>query len=341
MKCTNRKISAAIAVCIFASFLGGCGGLKYDFAYDPDYGVSSFQVTNMSQELDTPSFAQNLCIVSGDTSLTGSSPDGEEAFMDKAGAACLFDLNNSGVIYSKNAHERLSPASLTKVMTALVAIKNGTMDQLLTATDQVRITESGAQLSGLKAGDRMTLDQALHILLMYSANDVAMLIAENIGGSVEGFVEMMNDEAVRLGATNTHFANPHGLTEENHYTTAYDLYLIFNEALKYEDITQILHMTTYETIYTDSEGNSKELSVKTTNRYLRGDFSPPENITVIGGKTGTTNAAGHCLILLTRDTSGNPYISVILRDESSDDLYVDMTELLRKINAAEPPGDNQ
>ena len=186
----------------------------------------------------------------------------------------------------------------------------------------------------------MTLDQALHILLMYSANDVAMLIAENIGGSIEGFVEMMNAEAVRLGATNTHFANPHGLTEENHYTTAYDLYLIFNEALKYEDMTQIMHMTTYDTVYTDGQGNSKELSVKTTNRYLRGDFSPPENVTVIGGKTGTTNAAGHCLILLTRDTSGNSYVSVILRDENSDDLYTDMTGLLRKINGTPPDNNN-
>ena len=338
MKCTSRRINAAIAVCILASFLAGCCGLKYDFAYDPDYGVSSFQVTNVSQELDTPSFAQNLCIVSGDTGLVGSSLEGLS--LDKAGAACLFDLNNSEVLYSKNAHERLNPASLTKIMTALVAIENGSMDQLLTATDQVRITESGAQLCGLKTGDRMTLDQALHILLMYSANDVAMLIAENIGGSIEGFVEMMNAEAVRLGATNTHFANPHGLTEENHYTTAYDLYLIFNEALKYEDMTQIMHMTTYDTVYTDGQGNSKELSVKTTNRYLRGDFSPPENVTVIGGKTGTTNAAGHCLILLTRDTSGNSYVSVILRDENSDDLYTDMTGLLRKINGTPPDNNN-
>ena len=338
MKCTSRRINAAIAVCILASFLAGCGGLKNDIAYDPDYGVSSFQVTNVSQELDTPSFAQNLCIVSGDTGLVGSSLEGLS--LDKAGAACLFDLNNSEVLYSKNAHERLNPASLTKIMTALVAIENGSMDQLLTATDQVRITESGAQLCGLKTGDRMTLDQALHILLMYSANDVAMLIAENIGGSIEGFVEMMNAEAVRLGATNTHFANPQGLTEENHYTTSYDLYLIFNEALKYEDMTQIMHMTTYDTVYTDGQGNSKELSVKTTNRYLRGDFSPPENVTVIGGKTGTTNAAGHCLILLTRDTSGNSYVSVILRDENSDDLYTDMTGLLRKINGTPPDNNN-
>lgn len=325
MKCTNRKLLAALSAWLFAAFLCGCGGIKYDFAYDPDYKVSSFQVTKTSENLETSSFAQNLCIVSADVSAN-------DLNLENAGAACLFDLGSSDVLYSKNAHERLNPASLTKIMTALAAVKYGSMDQVLTATNNVNITESGAQLCGLKAGDSMTLDQALHILLMYSANDVAMLIAENIGGSVEGFLEMMNTEAVRLGATNTHFANPHGLTQDNHYTTAYDLYLIFNEALKYESITQIMHMSAYETVYTDKDGKSKELSVKTTNRYLRGDFNPPENITVIGGKTGTTNAAGACLILLTKDTSGNSYVSVILRDPTSDDLYLDMTSLLREIN---------
>ena len=232
----------------------------------------------------------------------------------------------------KNAHERLYPASLTKVMTALVALQNASPDSVLTATDSVKITESGAQLCGLKAGDTMTLDQALHILLIYSANDAAMLIAENIGGSVDHFVEMMNEEAQRLGATNTSFANPHGLSDDNHYTSAYDLYLIFNEAIKYDSFNEIIHMTSYQTAYYDKDGKAKELTVNNTNRFLRGDFQAPENITVIGGKTGTTNAAGHCLILLSRDTSGAPYISVILNSSASDVLYPEMVQLLEQIN---------
>lgn len=159
------------------------------------------------------------------------------------------------------------PASLTKVMTALVALQNASPDTVLTATDSVKITESGAQLCGLKAGDTMTLDQALHILLMYSANDAAMLIAENIGGSVDHFVEMMNEEAQRLGATNTSFANPHGLSDDNHYTSAYDLYLIFNEAIKYDSFNEIIHMTSYQTAYYDKDGKAKELTVNNTNRF--------------------------------------------------------------------------
>ena len=104
----------------------------------------------------------------------------------------------------------------------------------------------------------MTLDQALHILLMYSANDAAMLIAENVGGSVDHFVEMMNEEAMRLGATNTSFANPHGLSDDNHFTTAYDLYLIFNEAIKYDSFNEIIHMTSYQTTFYDKDGKAKE-----------------------------------------------------------------------------------
>lgn len=252
--------------------------------------------------------------------------------MTQASAAVLFDVNNREVLYSKNAHERLYPASLTKVMTALVALKNASLDTVLTATDSVKINESGAQLCGLKSGDTMTLDQALHILLMYSANDAAMLIAENVGGSVDHFVEMMNEEAMRLGATNTSFANPHGLSDDNHFTTAYDLYLIFNEAIKYDSFNEIIHMTSYQTTFYDKDGKAKELTVNSTNRFLKGDFNAPENITVIGGKTGTTNAAGHCLILLSRDVNGAPYISVILNSSASDVLYPEMVQLLEQIN---------
>lgn len=304
----------------------GCGKLDYEMAYNPDSEISGFNVILGKNSATAEPFAADLCVVTEDY-LRDESVD-----MSKATAAVLFDINDKEVLYSKNAHERLQPASLTKVMTALVAMQNGSLEQVLTATSQVNITESGAQLCGVQSGDTMTLDQALHILLMYSANDVAMLIAENIGGSPEHFVEMMNEEAIRLGATNTHFMNPHGLTEEGHYTTAYDLYLILNEAVKYEKFSEIIHMTSYSTSYYDRNGNVKELSVGNTNRFLKGDFQAPGNVTVIGGKTGTTNAAGHCLMLLSKDVTGAPYISVILRAETNDILYSEMIDLLDEIN---------
>jgi D-alanyl-D-alanine carboxypeptidase len=304
--------------------LAGCGVTAYDMAYSPDSAVSSFNIISKPRAGVTAPFASNLCVVT--TDIGSDSVD-----MTQASAAVLFDINARQVIYSKNAHERLYPASLTKVMTALVALKYGSPDLRLTATEAVTITERGAQLCGIKRGDSMTLEQALHVLLMYSANDAAMMIAENIGGSVGGFVEMMNEEAKRIGATNTNFVNPHGLSDEAHYSTAYDQYLIFNAAMKYDSFKGIIGMAGYQTTYYDSAGNPKELTFNNTNLFLKGDYPAPENITVMGGKTGTTNAAGHCLILLSKDAAGFNYISVILRSESKESLYGGMIDLLDEI----------
>ncbi|MCM1100514.1 MAG: D-alanyl-D-alanine carboxypeptidase [Clostridium sp.] len=326
MKYTNRRAVISILLSLSVFLFAGCGNLKYEMDYGSVSPVSSFNVTVGQSAASAKPFAADLCVVTGDVA------DSETVDVSHAEAAVLFDLNNKDVLYAKNAHERLYPASLTKVMTALVALQNGSPDQMLTATNAVKITESGAQLCGLKAGDTMTLDQALHILLMYSANDVANLIAENIGGSVENFVQMMNDEAKRLGATNTHFANAHGLTDEEHYTTAYDLYLIFNEAIRYEKFNEIIQRSSYQTTYYDGNGKAKEVNYSSTNRFVKGDAQAPPNINVVGGKTGTTVAAGSCLMLLSRDAQGAPYISVILRAENVDYLYQQMTDLLDEIN---------
>lgn len=328
VKCTNKRklFCIAFALIFSLSFLAGCGDAAFSFSYDADYGVSTFQVTDdvLNASRATP-FAQDLCIVTTDVANS-------EINVSQAGAALLCDVNGIDVIYAQNVHDKMHPASLTKVMTALVAMKYGSMDQVLTATSSVYISESGAQLLGLKPGDTMTLAQALHILLMYSANDVAMLIAEGVAGDVDSFLALMNEEAKALGATNTNFMNPHGLTQDNHYTTAYDVYLMFNEAIKYETFREIIHMSSYSTVYYDKNGKEKEVDIRTTNRFLReADMEAPDNVTVVGGKTGTTNAAGHCLVLLTRDTSGAPYISVLMRSPTSDDLYYEMSDLLSEI----------
>lgn len=329
MKCTSRRHAAGI-LCLFtvmSMMLSGCGNLAYDMAYSADSNISSFNVIS-GQDTGTASpFSSDLCVVTDDVS------EGTDADLSKATAALLFSLDDNEVIYAKNVHATLNPASLTKVMTALVVLRYGSMDQKLTATNAVNITESGAVLCGLKAGDTMTMDQALRILLVYSANDAAMLIAENIGGSVDHFVEMMNEEAARIGATNTHFANPHGLTDPNHYTTAYDLYLIFNEAVKYETFNEIIHMASYQTVYYDKDGKEKVFDRTTTNQFLKvgSDYSAPASVTVIGGKTGTTSAAGHCLILLVRDVNGAPYIAVTMGVPSTQELYVTMADLLEEI----------
>lgn len=331
MRCTNsyfegkRILSTALILCMLFS-MTACGKAEYEMAYSTDMAVSGFSVVDKQESGMADGFATGLCVVTDDVTENVS------VDMENAHSAVLFDVTNNEVIYSKNAHDTLYPASLTKVMTALVALKYGSMDQMLVASNNVNISESGAQLCGLKQGDRMTLNQALYILLMYSANDVAMLIAENVGGSVEHFVELMNEEAKVIGATNSNFVNPHGLSADDHYTTAYDLYLIFNEALKQDGFLEIISTTNYETSFTDKNGKAKQLSFQNSNLYLRGNYTAPENVTIVGGKTGTTNAAGHCLMLLTKDNAGNPYISIVLRSESRDLLYTEMSDLLDEIS---------
>lgn len=326
MRCINKRILSLIAsLTVMAVFSGGCGQREYAFPYDPEYDVSSFRIIDVDNPSVASPFAKDLCIVTQDIM------NDEEVDMSQAHAAVLMDVARSQVMYAKNAHEQLAPASLTKVMTALLAMKYGSMDQVLTATSAVYITEEGAQRLGLKAGDSMTLSQAMRIMLINSSNDVAMLVAEGIGGSVDEFVAMMNEEAKALGATNTNFKNPHGLSEPDHYSTAYDLYLIFNEAIKYDLFREIINMDSYSTVYQDKNGADKDVSIHSTNRYFAGEYEVPDHITLIGGKTGTTNAAGHCLIMLSRDKGGDMYVSVILRSAAREILYQEMTDLLDEI----------
>lgn len=294
-------------------------------AYRDGDDVSAFRIENFNTEVKMNTFANAICV--GNADVTAET----NVDMSQATAAALFDVNNRNIIYSKNLHERLYPASITKVLTFLVAMENSNPDDIITVTEGAMIHESGASLCGLDPGDRLTMNQALHALLIASANDAASAIAIHTAGSVENFSKLMNEKAGMLGATNSHFVNPHGLSDDNHYTTAYDLYLIFNEAIKSEMFREIIHMDSYETIYQDKDGEEKEMSFGSTNLFLRGAVNAPNKITIIGGKSGTTNAAGNCLILLSKDAAGNSYISVILRSEERMVLYEEMVDMLEEI----------
>ena len=319
MRCTNKLLRALSIVLLGIFCVTGCSGLSYSSKYT----VSSSPDDNR-KTLYYPTFASDLCVA--DEDINGSGVE-----ITEVASAGLFDLTKKETLYAKNINMQVQPASLTKVMTALVALKYGSLDQVLVAGPDVYVSESGAQKINLKEGDRLTLDQALRILLIYSANDVANLIASNVGSSIEDFVSLMNKEALSIGATNSHFVNPHGLTADDHYVTAYDMYLIFNAAMEYDVFSEIINTTEYSTTYLDANGTSKEITVSNTNAYLKGDKQQPAGVTVIGGKTGTTQAAGHCLILLARDTASNPYIAVIMRDTDSGLLYNDMSSLLNEI----------
>lgn len=326
MRCINKRIAVLLCMTILLSFcLTGCGEAAYSMPYDLSSPVSAYRFQNSSSGNLAGLFAEDLCVIDQDVSVNSVDTSESEA-------ALLCSINDKTVLYGKNANVRLNPASLTKVMTAIVALKYGNLDDMLTASGNVEISESGASLVGIKAGDTMTLDQALHALLMPSGNDAAVMIAEYIAGSEEAFVDMMNEEALALGATNCHFMNSHGLTAENHYVTAYDMYLIFQEAIRYDEFVQIITASEYTGVYHNAAGEPKELSFTSTNQFINGNHEVPEGVMVIGGKTGTTTAAGNCLVLLSKDSSGNPYISVILKCSQRDYLYNEMYDLIDLVN---------
>ena len=328
MKCTNK--AKYLIVCIFiliSTVLTGCEKSKpYSMEYDLNSPVSAYRFTGTDKGDRASFFAEDLCVI------TDSVSNNTMIDTSQSEAVLLCDLNDHQVLYNKNSTEQLNPASLTKVMTAIIALKYGNLDDMLTASSNVTIQESGASLVGISPGDTMTLSQALHALLIASGNDAAVMIAEYISGSVDQFVELMNTEALELGATNCHFMNPHGLTQDAHYVTAYDMYLIFNEAIKYDEFIQIISSNEYTGVYHDAQGEPKELTLKSTNNFINGNHSVPGGVVVMRGKTGTTSAAGNCLVLLSKDSYGNPYISVILKCTQRDYLYDEMYDLIATVN---------
>ena len=270
-------------------------------------------------------FAADLCVVDGDQPMDSVSlEDGQEGV--------LLDLKDKSVLFAQNAYERVYPASITKIITALLAFKNSNMDDVVTISQENITLEEGSQVVGFQEGDQVTMDQLVHCLLVYSGNDAASAIATHVGGTTENFVSMMNEYVAQLGCTGTHFTNPHGLQDENHYTTPYDIYLMLKEALNYPEFTEITQMPSYTVTFTHSDGSEDSVALTATDHYLTGEANVPKGVTILGGKTGTTNSAGNCLALLSQNSYGSPYISIVMGASSKELLYQQMTSLLEKIN---------
>ena len=321
----KKKTIYKIACCLTAGFLlCSCG--KKEEALDRPYSFTerSFPV-ELTDSTDgyASLFASDLCVVTDESQYSPSDTTSE--------AAGLFDITDGQVMYSKNAFERLYPASITKVMTALIAIKYGDLTDTVTVTEDAVITEAGATLAGIHPGDQLTMEQLLYGLMLPSGNDAGAAIAVHMAGSIDAFAELMNREAQKLGATGTHFMNPHGLTNADHYTTAYDLYLIFNEALKQPEFRKVTGTTSYTADYPDGSGNPVSTTWEGGNWYMVGQRQTPDGLTVFSGKTGTTSAAGFCLIMASRDQKEKEYISVVLKAPSRPGLYDNMTNIISKI----------
>lgn len=249
-------------------------------------------------------------------------------------AAILFNISENKVLFAKNCYDSIYPASTTKLLTALAALKYSRLSDIVEIKqDNGGITVYGAKLCGFKKGDKVTMETLLNSLLVYSGNDAAVAIAEHISGSVEAFMELLNKEAACIGATHTHFTNPHGLHNAKHSTTAYDMYLIFKECLKYDAFLPIIGQASYQAEYESAVAAPQGDPIKqikffeSTNLYLAELAEAPDGVTVYGGKTGSTGAAGDCLVLLS-SYNGIYYISAVFGASSRDVLYQQMNMLL-------------
>ena len=325
MKCINKKSRIlAAALCVLVLFTG-CGEEvtienPYDVYESPRaYGLNTTVSANESKQ---SFFSEDLCVAGTEDVLS----DSVTASLSEA--AGLFDIEENNLKFGKNIYGRIYPASTTKILTAYVAIKHGDLSKTATVTEQELQLEEGSSTCGLSVGDTFSLEELLYGLMLCSGNDAANVIADMVAGSTDEFAKLMNQEALALGATNSHFINPHGLHSEEHYTTVYDMYLIFQAALAQEQFVSVISAQSHTASFTRSTGETASMEWVNTNKYLSGEIETPEGIQVIGGKTGTTNDAGYCLVLYSKNSRNVPHISIVYKSDSRENLYHEMTELL-------------
>ncbi|MCI8514824.1 MAG: D-alanyl-D-alanine carboxypeptidase [Lachnospiraceae bacterium] len=301
-----------------------------------DGGTDSLLLCPYQYENETLNFSgPNARKPLGFAASLGTVPD-ESVYYDTSiatGAAIMVNVDTQEVLHSEGAFLQMAPASTTKLMTLLVTLRNGNLDDMVTVPEEaVRVLDgTGSSLAYIHAGDRISLRDLCYGLMLKSGNDAANAIACHVAGSIEAFTELMNQTAVEIGATNSHFMNPHGLDAEGHYTTAYDLYLIFNALLPYDEFRTMINTREYTASYLDAAGSPTSNTWGNSNGFISGEFGAPAGVTVIGGKTGTTDNAMYCLTLSSQGPNGDTYISVVLRSASRPKLYENMTNLLVKI----------
>lgn len=321
----RRLICILSILCIL--FAAGCGtasDLTLNNPYDVYRSTAATGMADTANAGDISYFSRNLCILESGLDIGTDSVHSEVAV-----GAGTFNTATGEVVYAQNIYSKLYPASTTKILTAYLVLKyTDNLDDFVTVSEHAVDQAEDSSVCNLAAGDVITVRELLYGLLLRSGNDAAVALAEYVSGSDEAFAELMNQEARSLGATQSHFVNPNGLPDDNHYTSVYDLYLIANAAFSDDTFREIVHTASHEAVYSDAQGNAVNRTWTNSNRYLTGDVEPPEGFTIIGGKTGTTGEAGYCLVLYSTNTAGDPIISIVLKADCRSNLYLLMSEML-------------
>lgn len=327
----KKFLSIILCTILILTTLTGCS-IDFNHELENSYDTSNnISVTvNDSMATITPASLGNKYAIIPYDSYVFSDEDGDY------NSSLLVNQTSSEVISCSNPHKRIYPASMTKIMTAMIVaeeIEAGriSMDDVVTLTHNIELNDVDAVSAGLSTGDSITVHELLYSLLIRSFNDCCVVLAEEIAGSESAFVDMMNQKAFELGATNTHFANSNGLHSVDHYTTTYDLYLMFNEFSKYKLLAEIDGISTYTMRYHHANGEEVEVECSATNGYL-GEYDLPSGLNLHSWKTGTTTEAGSCLIMSVSDEDKNTYIAIIAKAIDKDTLYESMTSMLEQIN---------
>lgn len=235
--------------------------------------------------------------------------------------AILIDVNTLEILYEKNAHSKLYPASTTKIMTGILAIELGNLQDIVTIDQEVVDLTHGSHIA-LEVGEQLSLEQLLNALLIQSANDSALAIAKHISGDLDSFRQLMNDKAKEIGALNTNFVNPNGLHDDVHYTSAYDLALIAKYAMENQVFRSIVENYTYIIPMTNKKTEPRYL--KSANKLIYsnqkidvdGELVPIKYNGANGVKTGYTTISQNCLVSSV-ERDGYKFISVVLKSDGS------------------------
>ncbi len=241
----------------------------------------------------------------------------------QAEGGIVIDADTGTVLFGKNIHTAYYPASITKILTALIVIERCSLDEMVTFShNAVYNVEEDSKSAGLDEGDVLTVRDCLYALLLQSANEAANALAEHVAGSVEAFAELMNARAASLGCQNSHFSNPSGLNDPNHYTSAYDMALIGQAALKNDTFMEIDSTLYYDLPVT--KRNREGLRIYPGHKMIKKNM-PEYYSGALGGKTGYTSLAGNTLVTFAR-RDGMTLVAVVLNGHASH--YIDTKAML-------------
>ena len=246
-----------------------------------------------------------------------------------AKASLVVETNSGKIIHEDNAEVQNYPASVTKILTAIIVLEKCELNDIVTVTKSaISNIPSGYVVAPLLEGEKIKVEDLLYALMLKSSNDAAYVLAEHVGGSVDGFSEMMNKKAAEIGCKNSHFVNPNGIHNENHYTTAYDMYLIAKYAMKNEKFVKIVSTYQY-TLPITNKYRKNDRIMKNTNNFVNPTNKYYDEY-VKGIKTGTTLQAGNCLIT-NISKNGFDVITVILGAKTSESKFSETKKIMNYV----------